>query len=84
MALGSAASDGGVGIEPWNIPRRGGATGTASSSLGPEPYPAPTPQGGGAIIGGGLGAQWPGHMRPLWTSGKRGLFGGQGDRGFVR
>jgi hypothetical protein len=73
-------SDGGVGIEPWKIPRFGSSVGGSGRGIGQAAGGTSigTSQGLGSTgIGGGF-AQWPGTMEAPWQH--RGLYGGLGDR----
>lgn len=71
-------SDGGVGIEPWQIPKFGGGTTVGGKDWGTSPTGVPA-QGLASTGAGGTFAQgeWPGTMAPAWH---RGFFGGVGTR----
>lgn len=77
-----AVSDGGVGIEPWQVPRRGSVgTGMGQDweTHSPGGVPDQSAWNGAGGMGGGLLAtgQWPGRMAPAWH---RGFYGGPGIR----
>jgi hypothetical protein len=80
VALPAAIADGGVGIEPWHIPKLGGSVGGTGRGIGQSAGGTGigTSQGLGSTGMGGGFADWPGHMEPPWAH--RGLYGGLGDR----
>lgn len=80
MEAPGGVKDGGVSIEPWQIPKFGGESDSGrglgqqagGSAIGTSQGLAPTGASGAFAT-----ANWPGRMAPMWH---RGFFGGAGIR----